>query len=277
MTTTDRLHVVLHVPKCAGRTMENHLAKHLGSRFWSPEKRDRELPLELYSRKYDDNPPVPTRDIAAISGHYLGQSIEQLFPGRQIVRSVVLREPERFFLSLYNFRMMRYLAAGQSAYPFRLFMQSLPVDPVSYFLLDTWLENSWVQIASLTASQKASLLDEMLAGFDRVVDIAEADDLIGWHSRDLGIPEQAVRTNTEEEWSQKTGWTPLKLWDLTPSERETLAGRLNLDRYIWRRWALKKPVRFESATVASFLRHELPRPVAQVRRRLARRLMRTSG
>lgn len=256
--------------------MEQHLEKHLGTGFWSPEKRPRGLPLELYSRKYDENPPVPASGIAAISGHYLGRSIEQLFPGRPIVRSVVLREPERFFLSLYNFRMMRYLAAGQNTYPFALFMQSLPVDPVSYFLLDTWLENSWVQIASLTATQKAALLDEMLAGFDRVVDIAEADDLIAWHSRDLGIPEQATRTNTEEEWSQKTGWTPLKLSDLAPSERETLAGRLNLDRYIWRRWALKEPAAFESGTVASFLRHELPRPVAQVRRRLARRLKRSS-
>jgi hypothetical protein len=275
--TTDRLHVVLHVPKCAGRTMEQHLEKHLGTGFWSPPKRSRKLPLELYGRKYNPTPPVPTEGIAAVSGHFLGRSIERLFPGRPIVRSVILREPERFFLSLYNFRMMRYTAAGQSTYPFKLFMHSLPVDPVSYFLLDTWLENSWMRIASLTATQKAALLDEMLAGFDRVVDIAEADDLIGWHSRDLGIPEQAARTNTEEEWSRKTGWTPIKLSDLTPSERDALAERLNLDRYIWRRWALKQPAIFESATVASFLRHELPRPVAQVRRHLARRLKPTSG
>lgn len=256
--------------------MEQHLEKHLGTRFWSPDKRPRGLPLELYGRKYDENSPVPASGIAAISGHYLGRSIERLFSGRPIVRSVVLREPERFILSLYNFRMMRYLAAGQNTYPFTLFMQSLPVDPVSYFLLDTWLENSWVQIASLTARQKAVLLDEMLTGFDRVVDIAEADDLIAWHSRDLGIPQQAARTNTGEEWSGKTGWRRLKLSDLAPSEREALAGRLNLDRYIWRRWALKEPIAFERATVASFLRHELPRPVAQVRRRLARGLKRSS-
>jgi hypothetical protein len=275
--TTDRLHVVLHVPKCAGRTMENHLAKHLGSRFWSPEKRSRKLPLELYGRKYNLVPPAPTEDIAAVSGHFLGKSIERLFPGRPIVRSVVLREPERFFLSLYNFRMMRYIAAGQSAYPFALFMRSLPVDPVSYFLLDTWLENSWMRIATLTAAQKAALLDEMLEGLDRVVDISEADDLIAWHSRDLGIPEQAARTNTGEEWSERTGWKPLKPSDLAPAERAALADRLNLDRYIWRRWALKQRVAFESATVASFLRHELPRPVAQIRRRLARRLKPVSG
>ncbi len=269
--TDDKLHVVLHVPKCAGRTMERHLEKHLGKRFWSPPKRSRKLPLELYGRKYDPTPPAPTTSIAAVSGHFIGRSIERLFPGRPIVRSVVLREPERFVLSFYNFRMMRYMTAGQNPFPFKLFMHSLPVDPISYFLLDSWLENSWMRIASLSATQKAALLDYALSQMDRVVDISQADDLIAWHSRDLGIPEHATRANSEDEWSEKTGWKPLKLKDLTTSERETLAGRLNLDRYIWRKWALKEPVAFDSATIAPFLRHELPRPVAQIRRRLARR------
>ena len=276
--TTNRLHVVLHVPKCAGSTMEHHLAKHLGPlRFWSPGKRRTRIPLETYERKYDATLPAPTENIAAVSGHFLGRSIEDFFPGRSIVRSVILREPERFFLSLYNFRMMLHVVAGRNPLSFKLFVKSLQVDPVAHFLLDRWLERPWLNIVAMSAAQKAALLDEMLGGFDQVVDITKADELIAWHSRDLGIPEQAARTNTEDEWVRKSGWKPLRSSDLDPSDRDALAGRLNLDRYIWRRWALKEPVSFDSNAVAPFLLNELPRPIYQLRRRLARRFKLARG
>jgi hypothetical protein len=97
------------------------------------------------------------------------------------------------------------------------------------------------------------------------------DELIAWHSRGLGIAEQAARANTQEEWVKKSGWKPLQLSDLSPDERSEMARRVNLDRYIWRRWALKEPVVFEPAEVAPFLLHELPRPIYQFRRRIARR------
>lgn len=268
----DTLHVVLHVPKCAGSTMEIHFAKHLGpTRFWSPPKRKTRLALETFGRKFDATPPGPVDNIAVVSGHFIGRSIENLIPDRPIVRSVVLREPERFVLSLYNFRMMLYIVAGRNTCSFSLFLKSLQTDPISHFLLDRWLEKPWATIAGLTSAKKAALLDEMLANLDHVVDISGVDELIAWHSRDLGIAEEAARANTQEEWVHKSGWTPLRLSDLTPSEREMLARRVNLDRYIWRRWALKEPVAFEPAAVAPFLLHELPRPIYQARRRIARR------
>jgi hypothetical protein len=116
------------------------------------------------------------------------------------------------------------------------------------------------------------VLDEMLGSLDHVVDIANVDELIAWHSRDLGIVEQATRANTQDEWVSRSGWTPLRLSDLNPYERRLLARRVNLDRYIWRRWALKEPVTFEPTAAAPFLLHELPRPIYQARRRIARRL-----
>jgi hypothetical protein len=267
------LHVVLHVPKCAGSTMEKHFAKHLGStRFWSPPKRKTRLALETFGRKYDATPPGRVDDIAVVSGHFIGRSIEKLIPERPIVRSVVLREPEGFVLSLYNFRMMVYLVAGRNPCSFVLFLKTLQTDPVSHFLLDRWLEKPWAAIAAMSSAKKAALLDEMLGSLDHVVDIADVDELIAWHSRDLGIAERATRANTQEEWVRKSGWTPLRLSDLTPYERKMLAQRFNLDRYIWRRWALKEPVTFEPATVAPFLLNEFPRPIYQFQRRIVRRL-----
>ena len=268
----DTLHVVLHVPKCAGSTMENHFAKHLGpKRFWSPPKRTTRLALETFGRKYEATPPGPVDNIAVVSGHFIGRSIENLIPRRPIVRSVVLRAPEGFFLSLYNFRMMLYIVAGRNTCSFTLFMKSLQTDPISHFLLDRWLEKPWTAIAALSSVKKAALLDEMLASLDHVVDIANVDELIAWHSRDLGIAEQATRTNTQDEWVRRSGWTPLRYSDLSSNERGMLARRTNLDRYIWRRWALGEPVTFEPAAVAPFLLNELPRPIYQIRRRVVRR------
>ena len=268
----DTLHVVLHVPKCAGSTMENHFAKHLGpSRFRSPTKRPTRLALETFCRKYDDTPPGPLEHINVVSGHFIGHSIEKLIAKKNVRRSVVLREPEHFFLSLYNFRMMLYIVAKRNTCSFSLFMKSLQTDPISHFLLDRWLEKPWASIAALSPDRKAALLDELLGSLDHVVDISEVDKLIAWHSHDLGIVEKADRANTQDEWVRKSGWTPLRLSALTSSERDMLDRRTTLDRYIWRRWALKESVTFDATAVAPFLLHELPRPIYLVQRRIARR------
>lgn len=265
-----KLHLVLHVPKCAGRSIERHLERHLGEqRLWRPGKRKHVLPLEMLRRKYEAKPPVALDGIDAIGGHLFGQSIEALFPNREFVRSVILREPEKQILSWYNFRMMRYLSQGLHPFSFTLFVRSFPVDPVTHFLLERWLEMPWAKIASLTARQKAALLDASLSKFDRVVDISEADALCAWHCEDLGIPLTAERTNTSEQWASKTGWKPLTFNDLSDSERELLRRRFTVDRYLWRRWALKQDISFVPATTSVIPREPL-RVVYELRLRSAR-------
>jgi hypothetical protein len=267
----DTAHMILHVPKCAGRTVENHLQRHLGARFWSTAKRTRSLPLGLFGRKYALAPPGPIDNVVAVSGHLLGRSVEQLFPDRRIVRSVILRDPQKQMLSWYNFRMMRYIKAGLVPYSFDLFLRSTSVDPVAHFLLERWLELPWYRIAALSAAEKAHLLDTALAEFDRVVDISEADNLIAWHSTALGLPAQAVRANSAQEWERRTGWQSVRLADLQPALLDELNDRVQLDVYLWRRWALKQNVVLDAASCAPFFREELSRMVPQLRRRVARR------
>lgn len=268
---TRKLHVVLHVPKCAGTTLEEHFKKHLGAQgFWRPPKRTRSIPLELFARKFDARPPAPTESIAVVSGHFLGKSIEQMFPGRAIVRSVVLRDPVQLMISYYNFRMMRYLSEGLRPHTFDMHVRSMTVDPVAHFFLERWLEMPWWRIASLSVEEKIDILDRTLASLDRVVDISRTDELAAWHSRDLGIPEVPKRVNTEAQWRATTGWRPIGLDDLAPSQRDELASRVTIDRYLWRRFALGENIRFDAATAAPFMRNELMRPGYEIRRRLMR-------
>lgn len=266
------LHILLHVPKCAGTTVEMHLARHLGdSGFWSPPKRSRRLPLELLGRKYDARLPGPADEIRAVSGHFIGRSVPGLFPGRPARISILLRDPAALMLSWYNYRMMRYRADGLRSYPFRLHVLSLPPDPIAHFLLERWFEMPWPQMAALPASRKIALLDEALSGFDFVGDVSDADRLIASVSRDLGIPETAERTNTGAAWEAQTGWQPLRREDLTPADAALLSSRTRLDNYLWRRWALGQDARIAAVEVAPFLASELVRPVHELRRRALRR------
>ncbi|MGE0765620.1 MAG: hypothetical protein AB7L90_04080 [Hyphomicrobiaceae bacterium] len=270
------LHVILHVPKCGGRTMQNHLRRHLGTQFWSVNKRFRHLPLEFFGRKYDSTPAHRLEHIRAVSGHFLGRSIEGLFPGRPLVRSLVLREPRSQVLSWYNFKMMRYALAGSSPYSFRLYLNSMPADPIAHFLLERWLELPWSRIASLGTIEKLQLLNSTLSQFDHVVDISKADQLIAWHSAALEIPGQAVRANDSKELAQQARWAPIGLAELTEAERAELDHHVQLDTYLWRKWALKQDVTFDS-TPLSFTRKEFLRVVPQIRRRVARRFSLGTG
>ncbi|MGD9805574.1 MAG: sulfotransferase family 2 domain-containing protein [Hyphomicrobiaceae bacterium] len=264
------LRIFVHVPKCGGRTIQRHLALHLRSRFWSVNKRSRHFPLELLGRKYHRAEARPIESVVAISGHFLGRSIENLFPERQFIRTLILREPEQQFLSWYNFRMMRYISAGHSPYSFRLFLRSMPVDPVAHFLLERWLELPWLRIAAQSAADKIHLLNSALEQFDIVADITRIDEVLAWHSEALGIPQQAVRENEAQSLAKRTGWRPVSLSDLRSTERDELTQRLQIDRYLWRKWALKQDVTFDPSTTAPFVRKEFSRVAPQVLRRVVR-------
>lgn len=269
--TADPVFIVLHVPKCAGSTIERHLWRQLGpGAFWSPAKRSRHLPIELMGRKYDRRLPGPAAAIRAVSGHFVGRSVETVFAGRPIHRSVLLREPAALMLSWYNFRMGRYGRQGVRPYGFDLHLASLPPDPVAHFLLARWLEVPWWRLAVMSLGEKVARLDAMLSGFDRVADVAGCDSLIAEIAGPLRIPARAVPENTGADQAAAGNWTPLRLDGLDRDQRVSLDRRTGLDRYLWERWALKRPGAVPPATAPSFLGGEIGRAGADLGRRLAR-------
>lgn len=268
----DTLVIHVHVPKCAGITVEKHFECELGNAgFWKPRKRTRKLPLGLYDYKYDPTLPGPAEKVCAISGHFAGISLAKLFAKRRIVRSIILREPQSLMLSWYNFRVMRYLMKGQKPHSFSLFMRSMRMNPVAHFLLERWVELPWVRISRMTDDMKAAVLDKALEAFDHVVDISGTDTLIASLSAQIGIADCAPRRNTAEQIQQKTGWKLIGLDDLSEQDRLLLGSRTSLDRYLWRRWVLKENVVFDHSNATGFLFSELVRPSYQLQRRAAQR------
>lgn len=269
----DTLYCILHIPKCAGRTIEAHLHKHLGpDAFWRPAKRTRNFPLELLRRKYDDRLPGKARAVQAISGHFIGASIERYFVGRRIKRVILLRRPADLLLSWYNFRMMRYIAAGKAPYSFRVHLRSMQSDPIAHFLLQRWLELPLWRIAMMGANLKVRLLDDLFESFDFIGDIHDCDRLVASISNDLQIESKAERMNTRENWLKRVDWQPLRYENLTHEHIAMISRMTALDDYLWRRWALKEPVSFDAKRAGrQFFAHELQRPYFELLRRYQRR------
>lgn len=263
---------VLHVPKCAGRTIEVHLEKKLGEDgFWSVPKRTRNFPLEVLGRKYDKRFPGAVGKIKAVSGHFIGRSIEQAFSGRQIKRVVLLRRPVDLLLSWYNYRMMRYIANGQAPYPFALHLRSFASNPVANFLLERWLEMPLWKVMSLSLSQKVRYLDQVLSEFDFVGDIEDCDKLVNLIADELGIEGKADRRNTQADWRKRVDWIPIQSADLSEQTLKDVHGLTQIDEYLWRRWALKEDISFEPVSSRNTtLLHEVKRPYFELRRRLQR-------
>lgn len=265
------LEIVLHIPKCAGSTIEVHLDTHLGRRaFWSAKKRSRSLPLAPFGRKYKAVLPAPPEEIRAISGHYIGRSVEAHFPGRRLRRAVLMREPRALVLSWYNFRMASYRAKGWGSYPFGTHLRSLPADPMSHFLLANWLEMPWARLVRTAPSDKLARLEAALGAFDVVGDISDCDRLVADLSRRLGIPEVAEPANTAHGWEKDVAWVPLKLADLTTQDRGELDRRTVLDRLLYARAVRGEAGDGDPANAAPFLATELSRPPHELARRRAR-------
>ena len=141
MSTTGAppLHLVLHVPKCAGKTLERHFEAHMAPGTFIKPKR-RPIPARwLLPRHAPDAVPDPQR-VRVISSQQIGKSLEARFAGRQILRSTLIRDPLGHALSYYNFRMMRYVAMGWGTYDFDTHVRSEPRNRITRFLLATYLE-----------------------------------------------------------------------------------------------------------------------------------------
>ncbi len=270
------VYFILHVPKCAGSTVEAHLMRHMApGRFVRPGKR--RSVLRHVTTRYLPGDVVDPDGIEALSGHHIGRSLEARFAGREVRRTVLLREPLGFFLSYYNFRMMRYLKAGWRTYDFATANRSLPRNPVADFLLGAYLEMPWARRAAMPDREKYERLNDFLATCWFVGGHVRCDDLIAALAPELGVPATAERANTGEDWQRKVDWTPLRADDLDAQTKRRIDDDNPVDRLLWESWrdarhatAAVRPAAFPGGGMLAPLAHELSRPVFEVRRRLQR-------
>ncbi|HXE17078.1 MAG TPA: hypothetical protein VN632_07605 [Stellaceae bacterium] len=269
------VYFLLHVPKTAGKSIQHHLiARCAPGVFWRPRGAS-DLSLALGRPYRSEDMPPPDR-LGAVAGHFLGRSLEHYFPGRDIRRVVLLRDPVGLQVSLYNFRMIRALARGRGTYSFDLHLAALPRDFVTHYLLSRWLEISWPRLFAMPDTRKYALVNDALRQFWFVGAYTECDRVMAAIADDLGVPPVAPRVNRTAVLRDKVGWRALTADDLTAPQRRAIEAQHPIDLALWRSW---RGAGFNPAAVtpaplpparAGFRAHEIARPAYEITR-LARR------
>ena len=269
------VHFVYHVPKCAGRTIDRHLAQSLPQSAYHRLRRRRGL--RRFASRYDGADITSPNDIRVLSGHYLGISVDPLFERRLIKRSLLLRDPASHFVSYYNYRMTRYISQGLQPYGVDVAYSAMQRNFITHYILKNFLELTWTQIASLSDDEKYDLANAFLSTFWFVGDYQLCDEFVGVLGEQLGISANARPHNTLTELARGAGWTPLTLELLPRDTVSNIVSENMIDQKLWETWhdarhetCFVRPVALENNT-SSFVSGEAVSLVSQIMRRALRR------
>jgi hypothetical protein len=270
------VHFIYHVPKCAGRTIDLHLATFLPTTAY--HRTNKQRGLKRFITRYDPTELPDPRRLKVVGGHYLGASLDALFTGRAIKRSILLREPVSHFVSYYNYRMMRYVGQGLQPYGIELAYAATQRNFVTHYILSNFLELSWARIASLSDEAKYDLANAYLANFWFVGDYGLCDDLVGALGDKLGISTRATPCNTLAELGRSVAWMPVRAERLPRNIVAQIRAENLIDQRLWETW---REARHEAGAVrpralggpcaTGFISAEATRFVSQILRRAQRR------
>ena len=225
-----------------------------------------------------------SRTLHVIGGHYLGISVEPFFEGRDVRRSLLLRDPVSHIVSYYNFRMMRYIAAGFQTYDFDLAYEATQRNFITHYILRNFLEFGWFRIVSLSDQDKYDLVNAFLSSFWYVGDYTRCDDLLAALGGELGIAPTASARNTRAEWERRVRWTSLDIEDLSPRDIAQIRQDNFIDQRLWETWRearteahFVRPLPLGASARPNFLGKEVRRFVSQITRRIHRRFGNLKG
>ncbi len=230
MSARRIVHFVLHVPKCAGMTIESHFAALLGPGYLhAPRWRS---PLRLFLGEGRALRPGDPRlaGVRVVSGHSLSLGMKSAFAGAVIRESVLLREPVAFHVALFNERFRQGCITRADPAAFARWYERQRRNPVSRFLLWRYFERRLPALYALSSAARLGFLDARLARFWFVGDIALADRLVMAICRDLGLPAvRPERHNVSPSEALRPAMLPAGLVARIRADNR-------LDLALWQRW-----------------------------------------
>jgi hypothetical protein len=191
------VHFLLHVPKCAGTTVEEHFRETLGPGFLLAPRWHNPLRAVIGNR-YSMSPGDPRLPhLRVITGHSMGVSLKRHFAGAEIRESVLLRDPVGYHLSLYNYRIARHRAGtGPKPPGFVTWYRAQRRNPISRFILNHYFERGIPALYLLSSRDRLAWLEARLRDFWFVGSYRRADEMIAGISGELGVVEQAEPRNS---------------------------------------------------------------------------------
>lgn len=193
------VHFLLHVPKCAGTTVEEHFAQTLGERFLLAPRWEHILRGVIGNRYPYGQDASRLEGVRAVSGHSLSRSLARHFPQAEIRESVLLRDPVGFHLSLYNYRWTRHWQGLAPEPPeFAEWYGLQRRNPIARFLLTRYFEQGIPAVYRLSSAGRLAWLEARLERFWFVGGLHRTGELIAAVARDLGVAEEAADRNVTE-------------------------------------------------------------------------------
>ena len=219
------VHFLVHVPKCAGTTIEWHFQDHLGDRFlWAPRWRN---PLrDVIGNRYPTLTPGDLANVQVVSGHSLSANLAAKFSGARVREHVVLRDPVDWHISMYNYRIKR---AGEEAPDFSAWYGTIRRNPISRFLLNRYFGFGVPELYRLSSAGRLRWLESRLSRFAFVGGLHLTDDLIDGVAAATGVPGRAKAQNTIPEKRMTAD-------DLAPEVLNRVRHDNVLDQALFDRW-----------------------------------------
>lgn len=227
---TRVVHFLLHVPKCAGTTVEAHFRTHLRDGFLIAPRWESVL-RNFVGNRYPGLTADAVRGVQVVSGHSLSTDMRDLFPDAEIRESVLLRDPTGYLLSFYNYRWTRFDEGwGPEPPSFERWYAVQRRNPISRFLLNRYFGEAVPALYRLSSAQRLSYLEQRLGGFHFVGSYRRTDEMIAGISADLGIPAEVTSQNV-------TPKRKLIAADLPVALRQRIERENALDQALFDRWA----------------------------------------
>jgi hypothetical protein len=225
------VHFLLHVPKCAGTTVEQHFRETLGPGFLLAPRWHNPL-RSIIGNRYSMAPGDPRLAyLKVITGHSMGVSLKRHLEDAEIRESVLLRDPVGYHLSLYNFRVARHRVGAAPKPPgFASWYLAQRRNPISRFILNHYYEQGIPVLYRLSSRDRLAWLEERFREFWFVGSYRRADEMIAGISRELGVGGEAERRNTGpvDEMTEAT---------LDARMRGRIVTENAVDQALWERWA----------------------------------------
>ncbi|MEM1299550.1 MAG: hypothetical protein AAGH68_09750 [Pseudomonadota bacterium] len=227
---TRVVHFLLHVPKCAGTTVEGHFRAHLGEGYMYAPRWENPL-RNILGNRYPSLRADDLDHVHAVSGHSLSTGMRALFPGAEVREAVLLRDPTGYLLSFYNYRWTRYDEGwGTEPPPFERWYAGQRRNPISRFLMNRYFEIGVPALYCFSSADRLRFLEQRFARFHFVGSYRMADEMIGGISREMGLPEHVEAQNV-------TPKRKLIAADLPVALRQRIERDNALDQALFDRWA----------------------------------------
>ena len=203
------VYFILHIPKCAGRTIQKFLLSNFGDRMSVPAtggrsgrhpgKRilipaRRKAPFRFFGKRYQSLAVASLDAVDFVFGFYVSKSMKTHFADRNVKQAVLLRDPVGHFFSHYNFRMGKYTDRGMKPFDFDLWYKSRRPNPISKYLF-AYLEVPYIRHVFMSDQAKLDLIIDGFADFWHVGLHNECGELIARIAEEQGVPPEFEKQN----------------------------------------------------------------------------------